>query len=253
MTAQPASPAPVSPPAVRRSLAQRLGAFPATFGLIGFTTAIFILQFLSTTLFGQDWLLETGAKYGPLMAAGEWWRFLTPVFLHANLFHIFVNMYSLYALGPAVERFFEARRMLALYLLSGIGGVILSLAFSPDPSVGASGAIFGLLGALAAFFYLHRAAFGRFGMVQLRQLIFVALLNLMLGLSPGIDNWGHVGGLVTGALLTLLLGPRYAPDWNAIGQPRLSDHRPWSQTWPGFLAAFALLVGASLLLVLRMR
>jgi len=253
VTAHPASPAPVSPPAVRRNLAQRLGAFPATFGLIGFTTAIFILQFLSTTLFGQDWLLETGAKYGPLMAAGEWWRFLTPVFLHANLFHIFVNMYSLYALGPAVERFFEARRMLALYLLSGIGGVILSLAFSPDPSVGASGAIFGLLGALAAFFYLHRAAFGRFGMVQLRQLIFVALLNLMLGLSPGIDNWGHVGGLITGALLTLLLGPRYAPDLNVIGQPRLTDRRPWSQTWPGFLAAFALLAGISLLLVLRMR
>jgi rhomboid protease GluP len=250
---QPAPPAPAAAPATRPNLGRRLGAFPATFGLIGFTTAIFGLQFLSTTIYGQDWLLEMGAKYGPLMAAGEWWRFLTPVFLHAGLFHIFVNMYSLYALGPAVERFFEARRMLALYLLSGIGGVVLSLVFSPQPSVGASGAIFGLLGALAAFFYLHRAAFGRFGMVQLRQLIFVAMLNLMLGLSPGIDNWGHVGGLITGALLTLLLGPHYAQDLNVVGQPRLTDHRPWSQTWPGFLAAFALLAAISLLLVLRMR
>ena len=248
---QPAPPPPA--PRVQTSLTTTIRRFPATFGLIGFTALVFLGQLLSQQLLGGDAVLFYGAKDNAAIASGELWRLLTPVFIHAGLLHIFVNMYSLYALGPAVERFFAARRMLALYLLSGIGGVILSLAFSPEPSVGASGAIFGLLGALAVFLYLHRAAFGRFGMVQLRQLVFVAVLNLMLGLSPGIDNWGHVGGLITGALLTLLLGPRYAPDLNVIGQPRLTDHRPWSQTWPGFLAAFALLAGASLLLVLRLR
>jgi rhomboid protease GluP len=256
VTAQPAPSNPGVPtqtPASAPSLARRLRAFPATFGLIGFTAGIFVLQFLSTIVFGQDWLINLGAKIGPLMAAGQWWRFLTPVFLHASLLHISVNMYSLYAIGPAVERFFDTPRMLAIYLLSGIGGVVLSLAFSSGASVGASGAIFGLLGALAAFFYLHRSIFGRFGMIQLRQLIFIALLNLMLGLSPGIDNWGHVGGLVTGACLTLALGPRYAPDWNAISQPRLTDRRPWSEVRPGFLVALALLAAISLVLVLRMQ
>jgi rhomboid protease GluP len=221
--------------------------------VIAFTASIFLLQVLSTVLLGQDWLIALGAKVGTLMAAGQWWRFLTPVFLHASLLHVFVNMYSLYAIGPAVERFFGTPRMLAIYLLSGLGGVIFSLALSPAASVGASGAIFGLLGALAAFFYLHRTIFGRFGMIQLRQLLFVVLLNLMLGLSPGIDNWGHIGGLVTGAGLTLALGPHYAPDWSPFSQPRLTDQRPWPRVRPGFLVGLALLLAVGLALLLRMQ
>lgn len=216
----PRSPAPVAP-----SFLERIRRFPATFGLIAFTVLVFVAQ----VLVGGDTVLSYGAKVNAALAAGEVWRLITPVFLHANLLHIGVNMYSLWAIGPAVERFFGQARFLTVYLLSGISGVLLSLVMSPNPSVGASGAIFGLLGALATFLYLHRATFGQLGRAQLRQLVFVALINLGLGLTPGIDNWGHVGGLVAGVGLAWFIGPRFATELLPDGRPRLADLRTRQQ------------------------
>jgi len=161
--------------------------------------------------------------------------------LHIGLPHLFVNMYSLFAIGPAVERFFGTPRFIATYFLSGLAGTIFSLAFSPYASAGASGAIFGLLGSLGAFLYLHRVLFGRLGQIQLRQILFVALLNLALGLMPGIDNWGHLGGLLSGACLSYLLGPRYQVHWDELGSPRLSDARPWHKSRIQYLLAAVLL------------
>lgn len=222
--------------------------FPGTYSLIAITLVVFLGQYLSVELFQFDWLLEMGAKSGPEILSGEIWRFITPIFLHVTIPHVLINMYSLYAIGPAVERFFGTARFVAVYLLSGIAGVILSLAFSPYPSAGASGAIFGLLGALGAFLYLHRGLFGRFGLIQLRQIVLVALLNLGLGLMPGIDNWGHLGGLLAGIALTLFLGPRFEAVWADGENGRLVDQRPWDEVRvlfiaaAGFLAAIALAV-----------
>ncbi len=222
--------------------------FPGTYSLIAITLVVFLGQFLSVELFQFDWLLEMGAKSGPEILSGEVWRFITPMFLHVTLPHVLINMYSLYAIGPAVERFFGTARFVAVYLLCGIAGVILSLAFSPYPSAGASGAIFGLLGSLGAFLYLHRGLFGRFGLLQLRQIVLVALLNLGLGLMPGIDNWGHLGGLLAGIALTLFLGPRFEAVWDSGENGRLVDRRPWDEVRvlfiaaAGFLAAIALVV-----------
>lgn len=211
----------------RPDLRARFSRFPATFGLIGFTLLVFIGQVLSVGLLGQDVLLALGAKQRSALAAGQLWRLVTPIFLHIGLLHFFVNMYSLYALGPAVERFFGRARMLSIYMLSGISGVVLSAALSTRASVGASGSIFGLLGALAAFLYQHRRVFGSEGGAQFRQLVFVALLNLAIGLSPGIDNWGHLGGLLSGAALTWFLGPQLRPAWRDPEKPTLVDRRPW--------------------------
>ena len=222
--------------------------FPGTYSLIAITLVVFLGQFLSVELFQFDWLLEMGAKSGPEILSGEIWRFITPMFLHVTIPHVLINMYSLYAIGPAVERFFGTARFVAVYLLCGIAGVILSLAFSPYPSAGASGAIFGLLGSLGAFLYLHRGLFGRFGLLQLRQIVLVALLNLGLGLMPGIDNWGHLGGLLAGIALTLFLGPRYEAVWASGENGQLVDQRPWDEVRvlfiaaAGFLAAIALAV-----------
>lgn len=224
-----ASGVPPVPPPAAPTLLQRARRFPATFGLIAITALVFLVQLLAEALAGGDILLYYGAKINANLAAGEAWRLVTPIFLHAGVLHIGVNMYSLWALGPAVERFFGHARFLAVYLLSGIGGVLLSLVLSPDPSVGASGAIFGLLGSLATFLYLHRATFGQLGAAQLRQLVFVALINLAMGLTPGIDNWGHVGGLVTGSLLALFLGPRFSATLLPDGRPRLVDVHPGQQ------------------------
>jgi membrane associated rhomboid family serine protease len=215
--------------------------FRGTFGLIALTVVIFAAQWVIASVTGTKLLLAWGAKSKPEILQGQLWRFVTPIFLHVNLLHIFVNMYSLYAIGPAVERFFGTPRFLAVYLLSGISGVIFSVAFSPYPSAGASGSIFGLLGALAAFLYLHRELFGRFGRLQLRQLIIVALLNLGLGLMPGIDNWGHLGGLLAGVALTWFVGPSLRVVQTAPGEGRLVDQRPWTSVGVSILIAVGVL------------
>lgn len=244
----PVAPAPAPP-----SLLQRMRRFPATFALIGITVLVFAAQWLGESLLGADVVLYYGAKINEALAAGQAWRLVTPVFLHAGLLHIGVNMYSLYALGPAVERFFGRGRFLAVYLLAGTCGVLLSLVMSPNPSVGASGAIFGLLGALAAFLYLHRATFGQLGAMQLRQLLFVALINLGLGLSPGIDNWGHVGGLLAGAGLAWFIGPRFATQVLPDGRPRLVDQRPKPQVSIRLTLAVAAVLVLSIVAMMNAR
>lgn len=250
-TPAPPPSAPVRPPPrPRRDLRLQARRAPATFGLLGFTLAVFVLQVLSSQALGFDLVIGLGAKERGAILAGQWWRLVTPLFVHAGLAHVFVNMYSLYVLGPVVERFFGSARTLAVYLASGVVGVAFSLALTPQPSVGASGAIFGLLGALTGFLALHRRLFGRGAAVQLRQLVFIALLNLALGLAPGIDNWGHVGGLLAGLALAATLGPRYALDQSDPLRPRLVDRRPWQAVWPGavlaVVAALALGVAAAL-------
>ena len=216
--------------------------FPGAFALISITVLVFLGQTATNQWLGYDWLLEFGVKYRTAIQNGEFWRFITPIFLHLGFAHLFVNMYSLYAIGPAVERFFGTPRFVSTYLLAGVSGVIFSLALSPSSmSAGASGAIFGMLGALAAFLYRHQGLFGRFGRLQLRQIILIALLNLGLGLMPGIDNWGHLGGLIAGAVLGWSLGPRFEVVWAWTDEGQLVDRLPWEQSRIGYLVAAGIL------------
>jgi rhomboid protease GluP len=223
----------------------RIRQAPATFGLIGVTILVYLAQTILFELTRVDLISLYGMKINGAIVDGEIWRLITPVFVHAGLWHIFVNMYSLYALGPAVERLFGTQRMLALYLLSGISGVILSFGFSPYNSVGASGAIFGLLGALGTFIYRHRSRLGRAGRMQLRQIVLVTLLNLGLGLLPMVDNWGHLGGLMAGIALAWTLGPLLEVTLSDDQRPKLVDQRPWQKVRlltlvaAGFLAVLA--------------
>lgn len=246
MSASFESPPAGEPAPPSRTLSASISRFRGSYALIGFTVLVFAVQWISLALTGTDMLLEWGAKSRPEMLGGEFWRFITPIFLHVSVPHLLVNMYSLYAIGPAVERFFGTPRFIAVYLLSGVSGVLFSLAFSPFPSAGASGSIFGLLGALAMFLYLHRALFGRFGRLQLRQLILVAVLNLGLGLMPGIDNWGHVGGLVAGVILAWSIGPAFRVVWVTPDQGQLVDQRPWSEARSTALVAAGVLSGLAL-------
>ncbi len=225
---------------------------PVTFGLIGATLLVFLTQTLSQSVLGFDLVTLLGAKDNVAIAAGQVWRLITPVFIHGGYFHLFINLYSLYAIGPAVERFFGPWRILSLYLLSGIAGVLLSMIFSSYRSVGSSGAIFGLLGSLGAFLYVNRSTFGQAGAIQLRQIVMVALINLGLGLSPGIDNWGHLGGLIFGTSLTWFTGPNFAVVRDETADRFiLVDRRPWCLVWPKVLlgaVVVALLVLAALLI-----
>lgn len=164
-----------------------------------------------------DVLIAFGAKVNLLIAAGQFWRLVTANFLHVSLLHLAFNSYALWQLGPEVERLYGPRRFLVIYLLTGVFGATASYAWGGALSAGASGAIFGLVGVLLAYFLRHRALFGRRGRAYLSNMLFIVIINLFIGFSsPGIDNWGHIGGLVAGFLLGYGLVPQYA----LSGDPR---------------------------------
>jgi len=201
----PVSPAETFPPPQRIQLPQTTPV--VTYTLLGISIFVYLLQLGSQLIFDFDWPAAYGVKYNPLIEAGQFWRLLTPLLLHGSILHLAFNMYALYVLGRRIERFFGHYRFLALYTIGGFAGNILSMLFTSAASLGSSTAIFGLLGAEGVFIYQHRAILGERAKQALQQIIQVAVINLLIGLSPGIDNWGHVGGLLGGATFTWLAGP----------------------------------------------
>ena len=151
-----------------------------------------------------------GMKVNELIIAGQWWRLITPVLLHASLLHVGFNMYALFILGPELERHFGHLSFLALYVLSGFAGVVLSFLLTDAPSLGASTSVFGLLAAQGVFAYRNQKVFGRRARAALRSIINIAVINLIIGLSPGIDNWGHFGGLLGGLVFSGIASPSYS-------------------------------------------
>ena len=191
-------------------------------------------------------LIELGAKFTPLMDInGEWWRLASAMFLHGSLIHLAFNMYALYVLGPDVERMYGTLRFAIIYLAAGLAGSVGSYAFGriEAPSIGASGAIFGLMGALGAFSFSSRKVLGEAAKRNLRQIGGVAAINLVIGFSlPGIDNYAHIGGLIVGALGGLLLAPQLQLV-QEYDQPRMLSHVSKPIRWIGVVAVALLLVG----------
>ena len=144
------------------------------------------------------------ANNAALFKFGEIYRIITSIFVHANIWHLVCNMYSLYIIGSQVENFLGRKKFIIIYLVSGIIGNLMSMTFSSGFSVGASGAIFGLMGSLVYFGYHYRLYLNSIIKSQIMPLI---VLNLMLGfMIPGIDNFAHIGGLIGGYLATMALG-----------------------------------------------
>jgi rhomboid protease GluP len=177
--------------------------------LLGLTLFVFVLQMATFIMMGVDYPAALGMKVNDLIVQGQLWRLLTPLFLHStrSILHIAFNMYALHIFGNGLERHFGSLRFLALYLLSGFCGNVFSFLFSEAPSLGSSTAIFGLMGAQGAFLYQNRELFGKRAQRALIHIITIASVNLFIGLSPGIDNWGHIGGLVGGSLFAWFGGP----------------------------------------------
>lgn len=148
-------------------------------------------------------MLGIGGYY-PLMT-GRWWTLLTATYLHSDVLHILFNMLWLRQLGPLVEDLYGPSRFFSIYTLAGVGGALVSALLGKTLFfVGASGAVFGLFGALI-YYGLRRG--GTFGTSIFRQIALWAFINLVFGFtSSGIDNWGHLGGLVIGALTAIALG-----------------------------------------------
>ena len=190
-----------------------------TYSIVGITGLAFLLQLLSAGVFGDispscavsmlraDLLEALGARVNACIRAGQLWRFFTPVLLHASIPHILFNMYALIIFGAGLERHFGRARFLTLYVLGGFAGNVLSFLLSDGFSVGASTAVFGLIGAEGIFLYQNRGMLGnQFGRA-IGNVLFVVAANLAMGLTPGIDNWGHVGGLLGGLVFTWFAGP----------------------------------------------
>lgn len=199
-----------SAPKVKSTLA---AVSPVVIGLIGINVAVWLLQtilsFSETS--GADWITFNFSMIPGAVASGEWYRLLTSMFLHApftgsivGLIHIGFNMYILRIYGPYVEEAFGSPRFLGMYLLAGLGGSAASYAFGTlgRLALGASGAVFGVVGMLLVFLQRRK---NRAMVAQFQQTLFIFLgLNLLIGFSiRGIDNLAHIGGLVTGALLAL--------------------------------------------------
>ncbi len=177
--------------------------YPATTALVAINLAVFVwMIFNGGSLMGfspQD-ELRAGANYGPLTFSGEYWRLITAGFVHANIIHIGFNIWCLWSLGQLSERLFGRWITVAVYLLTGVAGSMLSIAWNPGRlEVGASGAIFGIAGAI-----LSGIKFGNVAVSPLQKrsifssLIFFVLFNLAFGIAPGIDNMCHLGGLLGG-------------------------------------------------------
>jgi rhomboid protease GluP len=178
-----------------------------SYAIMGLTILVFLLQEASLSLTGGDYPAAIGMKVNDLILQGQFWRLITPVLLHGGILHIGFNMYALYIFGPGLERHFGHWRFLALYLLGGFAGNVLSFVFSPAYSLGSSTAIFGLLGAEGVFLYQNRELFGKNARSALVNIVIIGVANLAIGVSPGIDNWGHVGGLLGGVSFAWLAGP----------------------------------------------
>ncbi len=240
-TSQPGAPAEAGPADAGQYIQVRLPQRKpyVTYSIIGVTVLVFLLQQLSTALIGGDLLAALGDKNNAaIQTYAEYWRFFTPMLLHANLLHIGFNMYALYIFGPNLERFYGHYRYLGLYVLAGFCGNVLSFIFTTSPSLGASTAIFGLIAAEGIFIYRNRFLHGQNVRAMLTNIVILIIINLALGLSPGIDNFGHLGGLVGGAAFAWFAGPRF----QVGGIPpnfHLLDERPVQLQWLVLGAVFA--------------
>lgn len=184
-----------------------------TYVFIGICAVVFVLMTLTGGTESSRNLIRWGANYAPLVDAGEYWRLFTANFIHIGVLHLAFNLYALFQLGQQVEAIYGYPRFIAIYLLSGLSGAVFSYLLTHGLSAGASTSLFGLFGALVVYFYKHREMFGKAGQQQLINLGVILLVNVIIGLSPGsnIDNFGHLGGFIGGAVLAWFLCPRYAP------------------------------------------
>ena len=176
-----------------------------TYILLALNFAMFLIPSL---LGNMDQFYNWGATYGPFIRMGQYYRLLTGAFIHGGIFHLLFNMYALWIIGRQLESFIGKSRYLLVYLFSAICASLLSITMNGNvASVGASGAIFGLLGALLYFGYHYRVYLG--GVIK-SQIIPIIVINLVLGfMMPGVDNAAHIGGLIGGCLMMMGVGVQY--------------------------------------------
>ena len=188
--------------------------FNLTYLLIALNIIVYLFSALLSHSFADmnnKVLVEMGALFGPFVVLeGEWWRLAGAMFLHGGMTHLLMNMFSLYIVGRGVELYFDTKSYLAIYFFSGIYGGLVSLLVHPvSVGVGASGAIFGVFGALAGFFLAHRAKIARHAQDFMKEFGTIIGINLVFGMViPSVDVSAHIGGLLVGFLGGFMLSKK---------------------------------------------
>jgi len=184
---------------------------PATLAIIVTLVAVFALEIRAGSIYSQADIVDAGALVRSRVLEGESWRLFSATLLHGSFNHLFGNCVALYILGMATEHALGAWRVLLLYVGSGLAGSLASMLAGPGPSVGASGAICGLMGGVILILFRYRRAYH----VRDKEIALVlggwALYTIGIGaVSPMIDNWAHLGGLLGGAALAMGIRPKVA-------------------------------------------
>ena len=237
--------------AARRQFNRARGAYATyaayvTWALLAANVIVFLAdgllsQFATFDLmsFGGP-LVEAGAVFGPAVAAGEWWRLITSAFLHLGLLHLAFNMYALWLFGPIMEQLYGHVEFAVIYVLCALGGSVLTILLQPESAAaGASGAIFGLFGLAFVVSRRRHLILGPQARAIISQVGTLLVLNLFITfIAADRISWtGHVGGLLVGGVLGLLLAPRHVPTMG--GMWRGADGTPLAGNADGALRALA--------------
>ena len=226
--------------------------FPVTSLMVTLNVAMFLLLLVTGGAESPTNLYRWGAKFGPAIQAGDWFRLILPVVLHAGWLHLAANTFALVVFGPRLESEFGRAAYLAVYVVSGICGVAASYLVSPVLSVGASGAVFGIVGAYGVYLIRNRREFGSVVNAVILNLVIVIAINIAFGMFwSGVDQGAHVGGLIAGAAMALVVSPRrvieIADDFLMFGAPivrtrieRASTNRVLAAAGIGILVALAI-------------
>jgi membrane associated rhomboid family serine protease len=183
---------------------RNIGKLSWTSRIVLFNLAIFALQAVQPSITG--WGMKLSDR---IMAGQDLYRLVTPVFLHGGIFHLMTNMMSLKRTGGDLEKLFGPGRYIASYVVAGMAGNLLSAMQSPNPSLGASGAVFGVFGAYFVFLNRNEWLLGSYGEQMTSSITQTVAMNLFLGaINPVIDNWAHLGGALGGAAMAYAFGPR---------------------------------------------
>lgn len=199
---------------------RNIGKLSWTSRIIMTNILVFVAQMVRPAITG--WGMKRSDR---ILAGRELYRLVTPMFLHGSIFHLFTNMVSLQRTGGDLEKLFGPGRFVASYLVAGVAGNYLSAVKSPNPSLGASGAVFGVFGAYFVFLSRNEWLLGSYGQAMTNSIIQTIGMNLVLGaMNPMIDNWGHLGGALGGAAMAYVFGPRlYLTDLPGSGSRAIVD------------------------------
>jgi len=197
--------------------------YKITYTIIILNIVVYLFSALASQSFidmDQETLVNMGALFGPYTVQdGQWSRLFTAMFLHGGMTHLLMNMFSLYLIGRGAEQYFDTKSYLSIYLFAGLLGGLTSLTVHPiSVGVGASGAIFGVFGALAGFFLAHRDQIEAHSKAFMKDFSIIIGINMVLGFSiPSVDVSAHVGGLIVGFIGGFIISknPKWVWSYNA--------------------------------------